>query len=321
MARGFGATSEVAGYLEDVGRKLCISAVARIYQPGCKVDEVVVLTGKEGVKKSTSLRALAAGWFSDAHIDIKSKDGLMAIAGVWFFELAELDSVKKADHTAVRRFISSQIDRYRPPYGAAMLDRPRQGVLVGSTNEPEFLTDPHGSRRFVPVPVHQTDPEWIVENLDQLWAEAVVLYRKDVPWHYFEGDGSLARMKLASEQHRSEEPWRPKIEAYLYDYKARPIPDLVSPYDILTSPLGLEKPAYQLNRSDTSTCIRILEDLGCKAYQPPAKNGVRPSRLYRVPDTYLKGLPNPGNATFPLPGGQGGQQLPVDFGAPRKTDT
>jgi len=321
MVRGFGSTSDVPGYLEDVGRKLCISAVARIYQPGCKVDEVVVLTGKEGVKKSTSLRVLASGWFSDAHIDIKSKDGLMALAGQWFFELAELDSVKKAEHTAVRRFISSQIDRYRPPYGASMVDRPRQGILVASTNEPEFLTDPHGSRRFVPVPVHQTDPDWIAENLDQLWAEAVVLYRQGIPWHYFEGDGSKERLKNASEQHRSEEPWRPKIEAYLYDKASRATPDLVSPLDILTSPLCLEKPVYQVNRNDKSTVIRILEDLGCTAYQPPAKNGARPSRMYRVPVAYLNPNEQSGSTKAPLFPGQGGQHLPVDFGAPRKSDT
>jgi len=301
-----------------VGQKLCISAVARIYQPGCKVDEVVVLTGKEGIRKSTALRALAAGWFSDAHIDIKSKDGLMAIAGVWFFELAELDSVRKADHTAVRRFISSQIDRYRPPYGASMLDRPRQGILVGSTNEPEFLTDPHGHRRFIPVSVSQTDPEWITANLDQLWAEAVVLYRKGVPWHYFDEDGSRERAKEAAQPHLSEEPWKPKIEAYLYDASCRPLPNLVCPTEILTSPLGLEKPIHQVTRFDKSTVIRILEELGCVVYHPPARNGIRPSRMYRVPDMYWNPLnrPNPKAAPFPS-GGQGGQ-APVDFGAPRK---
>lgn len=266
MVMGLGGYGEDPEFLAEAGTKMCISAAARVMSPkiatggeGVKVDEMVVLVGKQGAGKSKGLRALACGWFADTHIDIGTKDGLQALAGKWFYEIAELDSFRKAEASRIKAFISSQVDHYRPPYAHHPIDRPRQTILVGSTNEEEFLNDPTGSRRFVPVHVTTPDQEWVLANRDQLWAEAVVRYTRGEEWWYEQSSKSAERLKKMSEKHQRKDVWETSIRSWLVlSGRSR---THVTTVEALTQAVTL--PLSQIDHRHKMRMGAVLVSLGC----------------------------------------------------------
>lgn len=173
-----------SAYTTAVGRRWMIAAVARVFEPGCKVDSLLGLEGKQGIGKSSALRLLAgAEWFADTGITIGDKDSYQALRRKWVYEFGELGGIKGREIERVKNFLSSQVDTYRASYGRRTQDHPRQVVFAGSTNEEQYLADPTGSRRFWPLRCGRIDLERITADRDQLWAEAVALYRAGEPWH------------------------------------------------------------------------------------------------------------------------------------------
>ena len=179
---------ELGIYLKLLSVKWLVGAVARIMQPGCKLDTMPVLEGGQGAFKSTALRVLfGSEWFSDSKLVIGDKDALANMQGKWCSEMAEMDSHRKADDTAFKQFLSTQTDRVRWHYGRRAEDVPRQSVFVGTTNMDEYGKDETGMRRIWPFAVGRIDIAAIKADRDQLWAEAVHLYDKGVPW-WVDGD-------------------------------------------------------------------------------------------------------------------------------------
>ncbi|HYI97474.1 MAG TPA: VapE domain-containing protein, partial [Bryobacteraceae bacterium] len=173
-------------YVRAVGAKWLISAIARIYQPGCKADCVLILEGSQGIFKSTVVRTLGDPWFTDDIADLGSKDAAMSTIGTWIIELAELDSMAKSEVSRIKAFVSRSSDRFRPPYGRRLITAPRQCVFVGTVNQNEYLRDETGGRRFLPVACGRIDLDSLRRDRDQLWAEAVVRYLAGEHW-WFEG--------------------------------------------------------------------------------------------------------------------------------------
>ncbi len=162
---------------------LC-SGVARIYQPGVKVDTVLILVGDQGRHKSTAFRTLAsAKWFADTKINPGDKDAYQALPGRWMYELAEMETWGARAWGVNKAFVSSGTDTYRPSFGRITRAHPRQTIFVGSTNVREFLADPTGERRWWPVPVgEKIDIAKLAADRDQLWAEAVAAYKAGRKW-------------------------------------------------------------------------------------------------------------------------------------------
>lgn len=166
-------------YLALVGRFWLIGMVMRVIEPGSKFDYCPVLEGPGGLGKSTMVETLVStAWYSDTRFDIESgKESQEQIQGTWGYELGELDQMGKAGITAIKAFISSKVDRYRPAYGRVVEEHPRQCVLVGTTNENTYLRDRTGNRRFWPIPVRNPIKiEWLAKYREQLFAEAYSLY-------------------------------------------------------------------------------------------------------------------------------------------------
>jgi predicted P-loop ATPase/phage/plasmid primase-like uncharacterized protein len=186
-------------YVRLAFMKWMIAAVARVMEPGCKVDNVLILEGKQGHRKSTALKVLAgAPWFTDTPIQIGNKDTYAVLAGKWVIELAELDSLNKADSSAVKSFFATAVDRFRNFYGKRATDVPRQCVFAGSVNFDTYLKDESGNRRYWPLRVGGlVDIDGIVAVRDQLWAEAVHLYRSGVVWHVEEHERPLFEIEQA----------------------------------------------------------------------------------------------------------------------------
>lgn len=174
---------ELGIYLKLVSVKWLVGAVARIMSPGCKLDTMPVLEGGQGTFKSTALEVLfSKEWFSDSKLVIGDKDALANMQGKWGYEMAEMDSHRKADDTMFKQFLSTRIDRVRWHYGRRAEDVPRQSIFVGTTNMSEYGKDETGLRRIWPFEVGAIDLDALRKDRAQLWAEAVKCYDDGVSW-------------------------------------------------------------------------------------------------------------------------------------------
>ncbi len=244
-----------AEYLSAVGSKFLIGAVARIYRPGCKMDNVMILEGAQGLRKSTSVHKLFGDWFSDAPIPLGDKDSYQNIQGVWCHELAELDSFNKAESTTAKNFFTQTRDRYRPSYGHRAEDFPRQTVFVGTTNQDEYLKDYTGNRRYWPVRCAVVNLDVLDAMRDQLWAEAVVRYKKHEPW-WVKSDAERQLFEAEQDGRLQIDPWQYPIEDYLHGVTL----EHVTSADILTN--AIEKDPAHVTRADQNRISPIMKALG-----------------------------------------------------------
>ena len=250
--------AESLAYIEAITRAFFISAVARVFKPGCKVDHTPILEGPQGALKSSLLRVLAVRdeWFTDTlpH-DLASKDAKQHLAGSWIVELSEIAQVRRGEIEAVKSFLSTQRDRFRPPYGRAEVEIPRQCVFIGTTNAPTYLKDVTGNRRFWPVRVDNIDLPAIRPIVDQLWAEAVTAWRAGEAWWL---SAKMEAIAAGQQDARLErDPWHDEIEAWL----SRRVDPWVTTADVLDF-LQIEK--ARRDRAHEMRVGAVLHLLGCE---------------------------------------------------------
>lgn len=170
-------------YVKAVAARWPIGAVARIFEPGCRMDQVLVFHGEQGIEKSSGLRALFGdAWFSDHLSPFNSKDAKQELLGRWCIELSELSPVRRAETEIVKNFLSTRIDHFRPSYGRRPRDYPRQTVFAATTNAVTPFTDETGNRRFWSVNCGRVDVKALTTVRDQFWAEAVYRYKRGDHW-------------------------------------------------------------------------------------------------------------------------------------------
>jgi predicted P-loop ATPase len=165
-------------YVQLAGFKWLMGAVGRVMRPGCKMDNVLILEGIQDAGKSAAFRTLfGQQWFTDANIVIGDKDAFAVMAGKWVIELAELDALSKSDSSNAKRFFTTAVDTYRPPYARRAIDVPRQSVFAGTVNFDTYLKDESGNRRYWPVKTGAPlDLQALAADRDQIWAEAYKAY-------------------------------------------------------------------------------------------------------------------------------------------------
>lgn len=212
----FGA--EDTSYTQAVGRKLLIAAITRVMKPGCKFDHVVILEGKQGIGKSTALRVLSEPWFCDSLGDVTNKDVIQQIQGSWIVEIGELASMDRASVNALKDFVSKQEDKARLAYQRLAQKFPRQCILIGTTNDEEYLKDLTGNRRFWPVEVektHQIEMEALALDRDMLWAEAFDLYKKNTESLWLDDKKVKLEAEAIQRSKMVSDPWDETIQKWI----------------------------------------------------------------------------------------------------------
>lgn len=170
-------------YTKQVTRKMMLAAVTRLYRPGCKFDQMLVLIGPQGAGKSSLLAKLGREWFSDSLRTFENKEAGEHLQSGWIFEISELSAMKKLEVEEVKAFLSKTEDRYRVAYDRQVTEFPRKCVFFGTTNTRDFLRDTTGNRRFWPLevdPSHAAYSHWtdLTEELvKQIWAEVLCWFK------------------------------------------------------------------------------------------------------------------------------------------------
>ena len=175
-------------YSRLVGRMWLVSAIARAYLPGAKVDHALVFEGPQGVGKSSAFRILGfdGEFYTDDLRNLGDAEAAKQLRSKWICELSELAAVTRRDLETIKSFITRQTDNYRPSYGRSALDFPRRAVFAGSVNPVSgqgYLKDPTGERRWWPVAVGEIRLNELARDREHLWAEAVSLYKAGARWH------------------------------------------------------------------------------------------------------------------------------------------
>lgn len=256
-------------YIRSASQNFWRSLVARPMRPGCKVDNMIVLEGEQGILKSSALKAIGGEWFAEAAESPNKKDFFQGLNGKLLIEIAELDSFNRADVTAVKRVLSCQVDRYRVPYGKLTQDFPRQGIFAGTTNRTDWSRDETGARRFWPIPCAGVDLPYIRENRDQLFAEAVADLKNGEPWWVMPKDATLAEQEARLQL----DPWEDLIALHVAQSERKSFAVI----DLLTDPLGVEN--SRMGKGEQMRVASILRRIGLLRYQV-WRDG-RPHKLWK----------------------------------------
>lgn len=259
-------------------RKHFAAAVARVMNPGCKYDYCLIITGAEGIGKSTLFAVMGGEWFNDSLVTMEGKNGMEQARGGWVIELPELGSIKRSDVEQVKAYISRQDDTYRPAYGTVVEKHPRQCIFCGTTNETYFLKGDTGNRRFwvmaanPDVRKHDDVKADLMAERDQIWAEAVEVWRKGEKLYLPKDLEIEARQRQAEYNDEADDPMKDMLTAYL----EMKLPPEWNTWDLKRRRAYINDPD-PLDATGTETrericiaefiCERLGKDMGDKEYK------------------------------------------------------
>lgn len=288
--------AEDTPYTRLVGRFFLLGAVARAFNPGCKVDHVLILEGEQGVRKSSVAETLFGAYFTDTPIDLGSKDAYLSIRNKWGVELGELDSLSKAEATRIKAFFSSRCDRYREPYARVPIEVQRSCVFIGTTNLDQYLKDATGGRRFLPVRLPaEVDLVVLAALREQLWGEAVKVYKTGARW-WPEGEEKEWFAEEAEDRFVND-AWRTPIATWLDKQQLLAVggqPLSITTHQVLKEAIGKE--TQHITHADATRVGSILHHLKWRSHRPRKNNPTR-ERFYYPPEKPVVQPVQPGPTT------------------------
>jgi putative DNA primase/helicase len=224
-------------YVRQASSKALIAAVARVFNPGCKFDTMMILEGAQGIGKSTLIEIMAGKWYLDTNFSNKDNDLISSMRGSWLVEIGEMGGLNKRDVTWIRQFLSRKVDCIRLPYDRFPKDLARQSVFIGTMNPSGnnmYLADDTGNRRFWPIECNGAVKfAWLRENRDQIWAEAVVRFKNKEDL-YIRDQEAIDIMTDTHKEREVESPLLGILKNWLGVRK------YVKMEDIMTGALGLD---------------------------------------------------------------------------------
>lgn len=244
-------------YAAAIGKNMMIAAVARVLDPGCKFDYMVVLEGKQGTGKSQAVSILGGEFYVDMLLDPKSKDTVQAMHRGWIIELAEMEFTNHADVKALKSFISRQSDVVRMPYDKFTGSYPRQSIFIGTTNPDThgYLRDTTGNRRFWPIWTNEIDLKGLKRDRDQLFAEAKARYEANEVFYIDDPEVAAAAVHESMSRVDSD-IWEGVIKEYIAKTDGA----------ITTVRIGYEALNIDYSQLNRTVKIRIGNVLGSMGY-------------------------------------------------------
>jgi predicted P-loop ATPase len=210
-------------YVRAVTRKSFTAAVARAMHPGLKYDTMPVLTGAQGLGKTTLLQRMGQHWFNNSIESFEGKEAAELLQNAWIVEIGEMGAYSRSDVKVIKGFLSRTEDQYRAAYARKTEKHPRRCVFFGTSNDDQYLKDPTGGRRFWPIDCGVQQRTKLVfrdldAEIDQLWAEAVMRWRMGEPLILPEALEQEAKQQ--QELHAETDPW----EGIIADFAERKVP-------------------------------------------------------------------------------------------------
>jgi putative DNA primase/helicase len=237
-------------YVQAASKNFWVSMVARAMTPGCKVDNMLILEGAQGKRKSTALDAIGGEYFAEAHDAVTNKDFYINLQGKLIIEISELEAFSRAESSTIKKVISCRIDRFRPPFGRTSQDHKRQCIFVGTTNDTAYLKDSTGGRRFWPVRVRDLHIDKIKIDREQLFAEALAMLFSGENWY-----DMPEQAKVEQESRRQHDEW----EVLVGEYLSGPDAPFIITISGIADHLGIEKSRLDsLTQKRIGKCLRIL---------------------------------------------------------------
>ncbi len=299
--------NDIEKHVQTVWRRWMVGAVARAYDPGCKMDTVLILESVQGQRKSTALSVLGEPWFTDAKFTIGDKDGSMIIGRAWICELAEMDNAKTTEPATHRAFFSRRTDTFRAPYGRSVRDWPRRCVFVGSINPDGsgYLADLTGNRRYWPIAVGLANTRSLSQDRNHLWAEAVAIYKaasvceqcaEDEDRRCFEHRWWLNRDEEAVAEQQAELRTETDDSQNMIEVWWRKTPIAMRPHRITTSDLAV-KLGYNLGQA-RSVQTRLGHALKKLGFIKRRMSGSGPGQRVYVPSQRFLDMPDTSGKTL-----------------------
>lgn len=265
--RYMGNTEAVAN--ESI-KRLMTGMVSRIYQPGSALSFLPILEGAQGLGKSRfSSELVPPGMFAEisANLDTITRE-MYRLHRSWLIELGEIDRYfipSKAED--FKNLITVSTDEVRLPYQLPSKKQRRFG-MIGTTNQPTFLCDSTGNRRFIPVHISSDIRiDLLQQERDALWAAAVQAFKQGLRTEF--NSGELATLTTYQDAWLEVDTWQDDILRGLKDMHE------VTTTKILTDVVGIA-----LERQNTTHRRRvaaILRNAGWKQ-----KNTTRAGRKVRL---------------------------------------
>ena len=207
----FGVAS--SDYAYAASKNFWIAMVARILQPGCQVDNMIILEGDQGSFKSSALRMIGGKWgFECRDNNILGKDFSIGLQGKSLVIINEWDKFKKGDMAALKDTISTPVDSYRPLFGKHSVDHKRTCVFIATTNKRNYLLDNTGARRYWPLKTTKIFKSIIENNREQCFAEAVSRFEAGESWWEMPIEETLQQQ----EERRVPDEWESLIEEWTF---------------------------------------------------------------------------------------------------------
>lgn len=282
-------TTKDTEYTRACGLYAWTAHAGRVMEPGCKADMILIIVGEQGCRKSSGVEAISPSvdFFKEFDLTVRDTDMSRKMRGMLVGELGELRGFNSRDSDDIKQWLSRRYESWTPKFMEFETKFPRRLVFHGTTNNDEFLADPTGERRSLPMRAQgMVDVDAIVRDREQLWAEGLFYWRQfGVMWEDAE---RLARLEHA--EFTIEDPWADVVWRWLHEKDldgSRPIDrEDLSARDVLIEALGQDD--GRINKSMEIRAAKTLGALGLQRVQ--AWIGGRNRKVWRPMNPVLATL-------------------------------